>query len=93
MSNQPPFDTSRLSVTADEFKDELDCVLEYVELTSDSLNLPTPDEMFIDARAKRHWLLRYAVRFAARCASQCVTQLKSEIVEGKSTEEDSGRWH
>ena len=93
MSDQTPFDTSRSFVTADEFKKELDAVLEYVELTSESLNLPTPNEVFVDAGAKRHWLLRYAIRFAARCASHCVTHMRAENAEGSGTKDGSGRWH
>lgn len=54
MSDQHPLDTSRFSVTAADFKDELDSVLEYVELSGAELKFPTLDDMGIDGEKSEH---------------------------------------
>lgn len=85
MSAQRLPNTSKLSVTAEDFKDELDGVLEYVELASDRYDLPTLDDLFLEANSNRYWLLRYALRFAARCAYMRVARIKCEMAEERKT--------
>lgn len=81
MSAPHPLNTSKLSITAEDFKGELDGVLEYVEIASDRYDLPALDDLFLEADTDRYWLLCYAIRFAARCAYQRVVQIKQEMAE------------
>ena len=81
MSARKPLDTSRFTITAEDFQDELDRVLEYVQLASARCDLPTLDDLFVETDTNRYWLLCYAVRFAARCASQRVEDIALEVAE------------
>ena len=81
MSALNPLDTSKFTITAEDFKDELDRVLEYVQLVSARCDLPTLDDMFVEADSNRYWLLCYAIRFAARCATQRVEGIAQHIAE------------
>ena len=81
MSALNPLDTSKFTITAEDFKDELDRVLEYVQLASARCDLPTLDDMFVEADTNRYWLLCYAIRFAARCATQRADGIARHIAE------------
>ena len=81
MSARRPLDTSRFTITADDFKDELDRVLDYVQLASARCDLPTLDDLFVEADTNRYWLLCYAIRFAARCATQRVEDIAQDVAD------------
>ena len=51
-------------------------VLDYVELASDRCDLPTLDDLFLEADTDRYWLLCHTIRFAARCAYHRVAQMQ-----------------
>ena len=81
MSAHNPLDTSQFTITAEDFKHELDRVLEYVQLASARCDLPTLDDLFVETDTNRYWLLCYAIRFAARCAAQRVEGIARNIAE------------
>ena len=81
MSARKPLDTSTFTITAEDLREELDRVLEYVELASARCDLPTLDDLFVETDTNRYWLLCYAVRFAARCASQRVEDIALDVAE------------
>ena len=81
MSARKPLDTSKFKITAENFKDELDSVLEYVQLASARQDLPTLEELFIEPDTNRYWLLCYSIRFAATCATQRVENIAREIAD------------
>ena len=81
MSAHRPLDTSNFTITAEDFKDELDRVLDYVQLASARCDLPTLDDLFIEADTNRYWLLCYAIRFAARCATQRVEDIAQDVAD------------
>lgn len=81
MSARNPLDTSKFTITAEDFKHELDRVLDYVQLASAQCDLPTLDDLFVEADTNRYWLLCYAIRFAARCATQRVEGITQHLAE------------
>ncbi len=87
MSARNPLDTSKFTITAEDFKDELDHVLAYVQLASARCDLPTLDDLFVEADSNRYWLLCYAVRFAARCAAQRGQDIAQDVA-GEAMEAD-----
>ena len=90
MSARNPLDTSKFTITAEDFKHELDRVLDYVRLASARCDLPTLDDMFVEADTNRYWLLCYAIRFAARCAAQRVEGIAQHIAEEAMESSASG---